>query len=371
MAIKVGLVGLPNVGKSTLFNALTKSTIAAQNFPFCTINPNIAITPIPDKRLAKLQKFFNSEKIIPCSINIVDIAGLVKGASAGEGLGNQFLSHIMETDVIIHVLRCFEDGNILHVNNKISPLEDFEIITAELMLKDSESLDKRIIKLGTLIKKADVKTKKGLQGELAANTEIKKALDDFELDKAVKLANDAKEAGVELQPLLSTKKFLIAANFSEQQMQNKAFENEHNYKILVEKFGKARIIPVSAKIEEDLSKLSDEEQLEMRVMLELDETGLNQLINKTYQTLDRMTYFTCGPKEIHAWSIKNGTAAPEAAGEIHTDLERGFICVEVYNYTDLDEMGSEQAIKNAGKLRVEGRDYIFQDGDIVHVRFNV
>lgn len=372
MAIKAGLVGLPNVGKSTLFNALTKSTIAAQNFPFCTILPNVAVTPIPDKRLLNLARIFGSKELLPCSINFVDIAGLVKGASEGQGLGNQFLSHIMEVDLIIHVLRCFEDDDIIHVNNKVSPLQDFETIVTELMLKDLESLEKREAKLVGLIKKAsDNKVKKAFEDEQKINVLLKQALNNFDSMAVSQIFEDAKKNGITLIPLLSAKKFLIAANFSENQMQNLSFESEQAYQDLVAKFGVGRVIPISAKVEEDLSKLSDDEQIEMRQLLEIDEAGFNQLILKTYAELDLITFFTCGPKEAHAWSVKKGASAPAAAGEIHSDLERGFICVEVYNYADIISLGSEVAVKNAGKMRVEGKDYVIQDGDIIHVRFNV
>lgn len=372
MGIKVGLVGLPNVGKSTLFNALTKSTIAAQNFPFCTIDPNIAITPVPDSRLAKLADFFGSKKIIPCSINFVDIAGLVKGASTGQGLGNQFLSHIMEVDLIIHVLRCFEDDDIIHVSNKIAPLDDFATISAELMLKDLESLEKREQKLQGLIKKTtDPKAKKILEEEGKFNSKLKSAIDQLDLVKLQEIIAEAKKEEIPLIPLLSAKKFLIAANFSETQMQEHAFEEEQVYKDLIAKFGKNRVTPLSARTEEDLSRLSDEEQIEMREMLQIDGVGFNELIRSAYSELDLISYFTCGPKETHAWSIKRGTLVPAAAGEIHSDLERGFICSEVYNFEDLLKFGSEAGVKNAGKIRIEGKEYIVQDGDLLNIRFNV
>lgn len=372
MAIKVGLVGFPNVGKSTLFNALTKSTIAAQNFPFCTIDPNLAVTAVPDERLEKLAKIFGSKKIIPCSINFVDIAGLVKGASKGQGLGNQFLSHIMEVDLIIHVLRCFEDGEIIHVNNQISPLDDLATINAELMFKDLESIEKRDQKIQGLIKKtSDAKTKKLLEEELKFNEKIKNSIDNLNMDEIKTNYAAAIKENIPLIPLLSAKNFLIAANFSENQMQDRKFESDKFYQDLVAKFGTNKVIPLSAKIEEDLSQLSDDEQLEMRNLLQIDGAGFNQLISKAYAELNLISYFTCGPKETHAWSIKKGTLAPAAAGEIHSDLERGFICVETYNYKDLVQLGSELAVKNAGKIKVEGKDYIVQDGDLLNIRFNV
>lgn len=372
MAIKVGLVGLPNVGKSTLFNALTKSTIAAQNFPFCTIDPNLAITPVPDNRLLELAKIFGSKAIIPCSINFVDIAGLVKGASKGQGLGNQFLSHIMEVDLIIHVLRCFEDGDIIHVNNQISPLDDFATISAELMFKDLESIEKRDLKIQGLLKKtSDLKAKKLLEEELKFNDKIKKSINDLDIEAVKMHASTAEKEEIPLIQLLSAKNFLIAANFVEGQMQDRKFETDKIYQDLIAKFGSNKIIPVSAKVEEDLSQLSDDEQLEMREILQIDGAGFNQLISQAYAELNLISYFTCGPKETHAWSIKKGTLAPAAAGEIHSDLERGFICVETYNYKDLVQFGSEQSVKNAGKIKVEGKDYIVQDGDLLNVRFNV
>ncbi len=372
MALKIGLVGLPNVGKSTLFNALTKSTIAAQNFPFCTIDPNVAITPVPDARMSKLASIFGSKSIIPCSINFVDIAGLVKGASQGQGLGNQFLSHIMEVDLILHVLRFFEDGDILHVNDKISPLDDFDVIMTELAFKDLDSIEKRDAKLIGLIKKtSDPKQKKLFEEEQKINIEIKKALDILDYQKVKDLCAAAKEAGVFIVPLLTAKDFLVATNFSEAQLQNKAFENTDFYKNAVQKFGKERVVPVCAKLEEDLSRMSDDEQMEMRKILEMDEAGFNTLIYSAFKRLDMITFFTCGPKEIHAWAVKNGTKINNAAGEIHSDLERGFICAEVYNYNELVAAGSEVALKNTGKIKTEGKDYITKDGDIVLIRFNV
>jgi GTP-binding protein YchF len=322
--------------------------------------------------MPKLAATFGSKELLPCSINFVDIAGLVKGASKGEGLGNQFLSHIMEVDVILHVIRCFEDDNIIHVNNKIAPIEDFETIIAELMIKDLESLEKREAKLVGLIKKtSDAKAKKTLEEEQKINSELKAPLNNLDLNLILSICKKAKDSNVPLIPLLTSKKFLIAANMTEEQMQAKSFESNPLFQSLVEKFGKERVMPISAKIEEDLSRMSEEEQLEMRQMLELDDAGLNHLILQTYNTLDLITFFTCGPKEIHAWSVKKGTLIPAASAEIHTDLERGFICSEVYNYSDIETLGSEQAIKNAGKFRVEGKEYVVADGDIVHIRFNV
>ncbi len=367
MSIKAGLVGLPNVGKSTLFNALTKSSIPAENYPFCTIDPHVAITEAPDSRLKPLQNMYQSEKIIPATVTFVDIAGLVKGAASGEGLGNQFLSHIHDVDLILHVLRCFEDPNIAHSGETIDPVADYEIILDELMLKDLESATKRLTKLEKLVRISKTTEKKVYEQEQSLLTHIKQALDDGDASRVRSLVT---ESPIQMIPLLTAKNFLIVANLSEDEVGDTCQDNLH-YQTLVKKFGTDRVIPICAKLEHELSQLEPDDAQEMMGMIGLKESGLAQIIRTTYDQLDLITFFTCGPKEIHAWPIKKGTLAPDAAGEIHSDLQRGFIRAETFNYEDLIELGSELKIKEAGKLRREGKEYIIKDGDIIHVRFNV
>lgn len=373
MAIQAGFVGLPNVGKSTLFNALTKSSVPAENFPFCTIDPHVAIAEVPDDRLPKLAASFGSQKQIPTTVQFVDIAGLVKGAAAGQGLGNQFLSHIMEVDLVLHVLRCFEDGNIMHVNDTINPIDDFETIVAELFLKDLESLTKREEKMGALRKKnaANAALVKELDAEKALIEALKKDVDSTDLRKVYEKVTAAREQGIQTVPLLTGKKYLIVANVGENELSDEAYKNNPHYQAVVAKFGADMVIPVSAKIEADLAGLSAEEAAEFIETLGIKESGLASIIRRTYAQLGLITFFTCGPKEAHAWSIKRGTKVPQAAGEIHSDLERGFICAEVYNAKDLFELGTEQQIKVSGKMRTEGKEYIVQDGDLLNIKFNV
>ncbi len=369
MSIQTGLVGLPNVGKSTLFNALTKSSIPAENYPFCTIEPHIAITYVPDPRLDKLQQIYGSKKKIQSTVTFVDIAGLVKGAASGEGLGNQFLSHIGGVNLILHVLRCFEDPDIMHAGETIDPISDYEIIMSELMLKDLESIKKRVEKIANLIKRAQpASEKKILEAELELLNNVENALDKANAQQARKLAT---KAPVETIPLLSIKNFLIIANLAEHEIEGNAFASNKHYQALVAKFGQDNVIPVCAKLESELAQLSDQDAQEMMGMLDIKERSLDSIIRKTYENLGLITFFTCGPKETHAWPIRRGTTIRQAAGEIHSDLQRGFICAEVFNCADLFELGNVAVLKEKGKIRTEGRDYLVHDGDIINVRFSV
>lgn len=370
MSIKAGLVGLPNVGKSTLFNALTKSSVPAENYPFCTIDPHVAITEVPDERTEKLKKIYSSEKIIPATVTFVDIAGLVKGAASGEGLGNQFLSHIREVDLILHVLRCFDDSNILHSGSGVDPINDYEVIVYELILKDMESVSKRLEKLATLIKASRNKPSElaDLEAEKTLLEQVLQAANAGDANKIRALVSASEVKTVEL---ITAKKALIIANIAEDELDGDAYQNNPHFKALCARFGKDNVIPVSAKVEGELAQLEPAEAHEMMSMLGLKELGIDSIIRQTYKHLGLITFFTCGPREIHAWPIINGINVRKAGGEIHSDLERGFICADVVNTADLVAAGSLVKVKEEGKQRTEGQDYIVRDGDIILIKFNV
>ena len=363
--MKIGIVGLPNVGKSTLFNAITKAGAECANYPFCTIEPNVGIVPVPDERLDKLAQMYNPQKVTHAVIEFVDIAGLVKGASKGEGLGNKFLSHIREVDSIVEVVRCFEDSNIVHVDGSINPIRDIETINLELIFADMETVNKR---MDTVKKK--IKADKKYQEELNVFEKIKTALDNGKSARTVELSDEEKEI-VKDAFLLTMKPILYIANVSEEQLGN--VNEDENVKKVVEyaKQENAEVIPLCVKIEEELSSLNDEDEKEMLDALGLDESGLSKVIKKSYDLLGLMSFLTAGEPEVRAWTIKKGTKAPQAAGKIHTDIERGFIKAEIVSYNDLINCGSMNVAKEKGLVRMEGKDYIMQDGDIVLFRFNV
>ncbi len=363
--LKAGIVGLPNVGKSTLFNAITKQNILAANYPFATIEPNVGVVIVPDYRLDRLTEIYKPAKTTPTAYEFTDIAGLVKGASVGEGLGNKFLSHIREVDAIVEVVRCFEDSNIIHVDSKIDPINDIEVINLELSLSDLEIINSRIDKIK---KKAETNRDKEALQELNV---LKKAKEALEVGTALRRLDFTKDEIVYLKnfSLLTMKPIIYLANVKEEELVS---DNEYVKKVR-EYASKenAKVVKVCAKMEADLSDLSDEEKKEMLESVGIEESGLDQLIKATYDLLGLATYFTGGPDEVRAWTFKKGMNAKECAGIIHTDFEKGFIKAEVMSYSDLDELGSELKVKEAGKTRLEGKDYLMQDGDICYFRFNV
>ncbi len=364
--LEVGIVGLPNVGKSTLFNAITKAGAEAANYPFCTIEPNVGVVDVPDKRLDVLSEMFKSRKIVPAAMRFVDIAGLVKGASKGEGLGNKFLSHIREVDAVAEVVRCFEDGNITHVEGSIDPLRDIEIINTELCLADMETVEKRQERLVKLAKTGDKKVKL----EQAVMEKVMAGLSDVVPARRLGLTDEEKEFLGELH-LLTMKPVLYVTNVAEGEVADTS-ANVHVQ--AVKKYAAeegSEVIVVSAKMESDIAELSEEEAREYLEMAGLEETGLDRLIKAGFKLLGLMTFLTAGEIESRAWTIKQDTKAPQAAGKIHTDFERGFIRAEIVSYDDLVACGSKAAAREKGLVRLEGKDYVMQDGDVVEFRFNV
>ena len=365
MSLKAGIVGLPNVGKSTLFNAITKKNILAANYPFATIDPNVGVVVVPDKRLEVLEEMVTPENVVPTSFEFTDIAGLVKGASKGEGLGNKFLSHIREVDAICQVVRCFEDPNVIHVDGSVNPLRDIETINLELIFADLETLDKRLDKA-----KKNLKADKKYQAEIDLIEKLKENLNNGIPARAVECNEDEQEL-VKDMFLLTSKPIIYIANISEEQIQTA--DDEEMVKQVKEYAAKehAEVIPLCVKIEEELSGLDDSDKKEMLDALGLEESGLDKLIKKSYDLLGLMSFLTAGETEVRAWTITKGTKAPQAAGKIHSDFERGFIKAEVVSYNDLMKEGSMLAAKEKGLVRQEGKEYVMQDGDIVVFKFNV
>ena len=365
--MKLGIVGLPNVGKSTLFNSLTKAGAESANYPFCTIDPNVGVVPVPDPRLKKLAALYDSQKITPAVIEFVDIAGLVKGASKGEGLGNQFLSNIREVDAIVHVVRCFDDPNVIHVDGSIDPLRDIETINLELIFSDIEILERRIAKTSK-----GAFNNKELAKEVELLKQIKSRLEDGKLARGMELEDEDQIAFVDSLNLLTWKPVIFAANVSEDDVADDAASNPYVQK--VREFAKengCEVFVICAQIEEEIAQLDDDEKAMFLEELGLTESGLDKLIAASYRILGLMSYLTAGVSETRAWTIRMGTKAPQAAGKIHSDFERGFIRAEVVNYQDLLDCGSYNAAKEKGLVRSEGKEYVIKDGDVVLFRFNV
>ena len=365
--MKLGVVGLPNVGKSTLFNSLTKAGAESANYPFCTIDPNVGVVSVPDPRLKQLAALYDSENITPAVIEFVDIAGLVKGASKGEGLGNQFLSNIREVDAIVHVVRCFEDTNVIHVDGSVDPLRDIETIDLELIFSDIEVLDRRISKTAR-----SAMNDKSLAKELETLKALKAHLEDGKLARSYEAADEDEAAFIASLTLLTAKPVIFAANVSEDDVADDGNSNEHV--AAVRKFASennSEVFVICAQIEQEIAELEDDEKKMFLEDLGLSESGLDKLIAASYRILGLISYLTAGVTETRAWTIKVGTKAPQAAGKIHSDFERGFIRAEVVNYQDLLDCGSYNGAKEKGLVRLEGKDYVVKDGDVVLFRFNV
>jgi ribosome-binding ATPase len=365
--MKLGIVGLPNVGKSTLFNSLTKAGAESANYPFCTIDPNVGIVAVPDERLKVLGDLYNTEKIIPAAIEFVDIAGLVKGASKGEGLGNQFLSNIREVDAIVHVVRCFEDSNIIHVDGSVNPLRDIETINLELIFSDLEIIERRIARTAK-----GAKNDKALAKELEVLQQLKEHLEAGNMAKSFSTSDDEELALLKGYNLLTYKPVIYAANVKEDDLADDGASNDQVKQ--VREFAKeenSEVFVICAQIEQEIAELDDDEKKMFLEDMGLTESGLEKLIRASYHILGLISYLTAGPKETRAWTITKGTKAPGAAGKIHTDFERGFIRAEIVNYSNLVECGSYNAAKEKGLVRSEGKEYVVQDGDVILFRFNV